>query len=49
MKVGDRVLYDDEKCIIVQIFPQQNPSPSGDVLLRNNDGVEFLVHHTEIE
>lgn len=48
-KVGDIVSWDGEECTIVAIYPQRGKSPSGDILLRDNLGVDFLVNHNEIE
>ncbi|MPM31927.1 hypothetical protein SDC9_78484 [bioreactor metagenome] len=48
-KVGEIVSWDGEMCTIVAVYPQRGKSPSGDILLRDNIGVEFLVNHREIE
>ena len=49
MIIGDKIIYDNEECIIKEIFKQESPSPSGDILLADNLGIEFLVHHNEIK
>jgi hypothetical protein len=49
MKIGDKVIYDNEECIIAEIYKQENPSPSGDILLTDSLGVPFLVNHNELE
>lgn len=49
LKIGDRVVYDDEECEVFEISYQKNDSSSGDVLLVDPIGVTFLVHHSMIE
>lgn len=46
---GSKIIYDNEECMIIDIFPQQNNSPSGDVLLEDSLGIQFLVNHNELE
>ena len=48
MKKGDKIRYARENCTIEKIFIQENSSPSGDILLKDESGILFLVHHNEL-
>jgi hypothetical protein len=50
IKIGLKVKYDNEIVTIVKYFPQiKNTSPSGDVLIEDEDGNTELVNHNELE
>ena len=50
IKIGLKVKYDDEIVIIKDYFPQvSNTSPSGDVVIEDEDSFQELVNHSELE
>jgi hypothetical protein len=50
IKIGLKVKYDDEIVTIKEYFPQiNNVSPSGDIIITDQDGLEELVNHNELE
>jgi hypothetical protein len=50
IKIDLKVKYDDEYVIIKKYYPQiNNTSPSGDVLVEDENGITELVNHNELE
>ena len=49
LKVGDIVYYDGEKYTIIETYGEPDISPSGNLLIEDENGIRILIHQYQLD
>ena len=47
--IGQKVLDGNEVVTVVDIFSQQNPSPSNDIVVEDDNGISYTAYHCNLD